>query len=251
MEFLGGVKLSNNIQVHLYKNHYQHWLSLYKDDKFIDFVANGAEISGLNVSPNGMWLAYFQKSDKDDMTYFTVWNYVNVSATDHELVRYCELLVPVTAMTCQSSFNSAGTHVACLAEWNRIHVVDLRRLDAPTEFYCATSDITSIHEAGTCFIWLGQDDYVRVIDLTMNHLIMWRYKLNHKKTKYLFIHNNRVIYMNNDGIVGVYTVNLQEKRLGICYDVKYPTGKYTDITIEENWKIVLHKKNGEKYVLNL
>jgi hypothetical protein len=249
--FLGGIQLVKNIQVHAYKNDEQHWLSLYKDDRFIDFVACGPEISGLNVSPDGMWFAYFQKSEKDEMTYFAVWKYVNISETEHEIVPYCELHVPINAMACQSCFNSAGTHVACLAEWNRVHVVDLRRLDAPTEFYGNSGSNkyeSVIYDVGDSFVWLGQEEYVRIIDLTTKHLTMWRDKL--KNTKYLFVHNNRVIHMTHDGIVGVFKVNLIGKRLGICHDVKYPTGKYVDITLEEYWNVVLHKKNGEKYTLN-
>jgi len=250
--FLGGIQLVNNIQVFAYKNEEQHWLALHKDDRFIDFVTYGTEISGLNASRDGKWFAYFQKSDKEEMTYFNVWKYVNISETEHEIVPYCELHVQINSMACQSCFNSDGTHVACLAEWNRVHVVDLRRLDAPTEFYgnngCDKHE-TSIHDAGDCFIWLSQEEYMRVIDLTTKYLTMWRYKV--KNTKYLFVHNNRVIHMTNAGIVGVFKVNLREKTLNICHDVKYPTGKYEDITLEEYWKVVLHKKNGEKYVLDL
>ena len=249
--FLGGIQLVKNIQILAYKNDEQHWLSIYKDDRFIDFVAYGPEITGLSVSQDNVWFAYFQKSSEDEMTYFSVWKYVNISETEHEIVPYCELHVPINAASFgQSCFNSAGTHVACLAEWNRVHVIDLRRLDAPTEFYGHNGcDESIIYEAGDCFVWMGHDDYVRVIDLTTKHLTMWRNTL--KNTKYFFVHNGRMVHMNNDGIVGVFKVNLPEKRLGICYDVNYPTGKYEDITFEEYWSVVLHKKNGEKYVLNL
>jgi hypothetical protein len=248
--FLGGVQLVKNIQVFAYKNDEQHWLALHKDDTFIDFVTYGAEISGLNASCDGMWFAYFQKSDKEDMTYFSVWKYVNISETEHEIVPYCELHVPINASFAQSCFNSSGTHVTCLAEWNHVHVIDLRRLDAPTEFYGHNGcELSVVYDAGDCFVWMGQDEHVRVIDLTTKYLTMWRYKV--KNTKYLFVHKDRVVHMTNNGIVGVYKVNLLEKTLNICYDVKYPTGKYEDITFEEGWKVVLHKKNGEKYVLDL
>lgn len=244
--FLGGVQLVKNIQVFAYKNEEQHWLALHKDDRFIDFVAYGPEISGLTVSYDGIWFAYFQKSDKYDVTCFAVWKYVNISDTEHEIVPYCELRVPNIGQAC---FNSDGTHVACLSETNRIHVIDLRRLDAPTEFYGSNNELgyQSIYDAGNCFIWIGHDEYVRVIDLTQKNLTMWTYKL--KNTKYLFTHKRRIIHMTTAGIVGVFKVNLQEKSLNICHDAKYPTGKYEYITIEEFNRITLHKKNGEKYCI--
>lgn len=251
--FLGGIQLVNNIQVYAYKNTEQHWLSLYKDDRFIDFVACGSEISGLNASPNGLWFAYFQKSEKD-MLDFSVWKYKQLNDTEHEIEPYTQVNIPINDFTdIQSCFNAAGTHVVCLGEWNRVHVINLKRLDAPTEFYIPNSydEIKQqvIYDVGNCFIWLGQDEYIRTIDLTTKHPTMWRDKL--KNTKYLFVHNQRIVHMTDVGIVGVFNVNLLEKRLGICHDVKYPTGKYVDITLDEYWNVVLHKKNGEKYVLDL
>lgn len=251
--FLGGIQLVNNIQVLAYKNDEQHWLSIYKDDRFIDFVAGGSEISGLNASPNGRWFAFFQKNVEKDTFDFSVWKYNQVSEKEHDIEPYCELRVPTDFPYTQSCFNSAGTHVACLSEWNRVHVIDLRRLDAPTEFYipngCDEIKQQVIYDAGNCFAWAGQDEFLRIIDLTTKHVTMWRDQL--KNTKYLFVHNDHIVHMTDAGIVGVFKVNLLEKRLGICYDVKYPTGNYEDITIEEHLKIVLHKKNGEKYVLDL
>ena len=242
--FLGGVQLTNNIQVLAYKNDAQYWLQLHKDGRFIDFVAYGPEISGLTASHDGTWFAYFQKSDKENMTYFNVWKYQQISETDHEIVPYYELHVPINAMACQSCFNSAGTHVACLAEWNRVHVVDLRRLDAPTEFYSDNGCISSIHDGGNCFVWIGQDEHVRVIDLTTKYLNMWRYKV--KNTKYLFVNNGRVVHMTNAGIVGVFRANLEQKLLSICHDIK---DQYQDITLDEYGLVVLHKKNGETYLI--
>jgi len=249
--FLGGIQLVKNIQVFAYKNDNQHWLALHKDDKFIDFVTYGPEIGGLIASNDGKWFAYLQRvSDKDMISHFTVWKHVQVSETEHEIVPYCELRVQFGGQIC---FNSAGTHVACLALSDEdeltsmIYVVDLRRLDVPTEFYILNCRNPVIFDACNSFICFGQDEYAKVIDLTTKHLTMWRYKL--KNTKYLFVHKGRVVHMSNAGIVGVFNVNLQEKRLGICYDVKYPTGNYEDITFDEHWKVVLHKKNGETYLI--
>lgn len=236
-----------NIQVFAYKNDEQHWLALHKDDRFIDFVTYGSEISGLNASRDGMWFAYFQKSEKDEMTYFAVWKYVNISETEHEIVPYCELHVPINASFGQSCFNSAGTHVACLAEWNRVHVIDLRRLDAPTEFYGHNgSNESVVYDAGDCFVWMSQDEHVMVIDLTKKYLTMWRYKV--KNTKYLFVHKDHVVHMTNDGRVGIRKVDLENKRLGVS---PYSAVKYEDISFDEGWQLVLHKKNGEKKVIDL
>jgi hypothetical protein len=251
--FLGGIQLVNGIQVHAYKNDEQHWLSLYKDDRFIDFITHGPEINGLTASLDGKWFAYFQRNPQKNMTEFVVWKYSQISDKEHEIEPYTQVNIPINDFTdIQACFNSVGTHVACLGEWNRVHVIDLRRLDSPTEFYipnsCDEIKQQVICDAGDCFAWAGQDEFLRVIDLTAKHPTMWRCKL--KNTKYLFVHNNHVIHMTDAGIIGVFNVNLREKRLGICYDVKYPTGKYEDITIEEYGRVILHKKGGQKYALD-
>ncbi len=249
--FLGGVQLTKNIQVFAYMNETQHWLSLYKDDKFIDFVAYGPEISGLTASCDGKWFAYFHRNPEKNLNEFVVWRYNQIDTKEHEIVPFTQVNIPIDDVHYwQACFNSAGTHIACLGEWNHLFVIDLTRLDAPTEFYrCDVEGPQAVYDAGDHFVWIGQDEYVRIIDLTTRHLNMWRYRL--KNTKYLFVHKNHIVHMTNDGIVGIYKANLSEKRCSICHDIKYPTGRYEEITIEECGRIKLHKKGGKHYYIDL
>jgi hypothetical protein len=245
--FLGGVQLMNNIQVHAYKNDEQHWLSLFKDDRFIDFIAYGPEINRLTASLDGKWFAYFQRNPQNNMNEFVVWKCSQISEREHDIEPYTQVNVPINDFTdIQACFNSDGTHVACLGEWNHMYIIDLRRLDAPTEFYrCDEMGPQVVYDAGDHFVWFGQDEYVRIIDLTSKHQTMWRYSL--KKTKYLFVQNRRIIHMTDDGVVGVYKANLRKKRFSICY----APGSYEDITIEEYGRIKLHKKDGKHYYIDL
>lgn len=254
--FLGGIKLVNNINVFAYKNDVQYWLSLYKDDKFVDFVAYGPEISGLTVSCDGIWFAYFQKNPQNEKLQFSVWKYNKLSEKEHEIVPYCEIHIPLNDFQYfQACFSSNGTHVACLGEWNHVYIIDLQRIDVPTEFYIPNGgEIDSpqmLYDVGTHFIWFGQDEFARIIDLTTTtkRPMMWRYKM--KNTKYLFVINNHVVHMTEEGIVGIYVANLREKRFEICHNIKYPTGEYNDISIEEDGRIKLHKNGGEYYYIDL
>lgn len=252
--FLGGVQLINNIQVFAYKNDEQHWLSVYKDDKFIDFVTHGPEINGLIASRDGKWFTYFQRNPETNVNEFIVWKYNQINANEHEIVPYTQINLMNdecrTDINVQACFNSAGTHVACLGEWNHIYVIDLRRLDAPTEFYrCGIDGSQIIYDAGDHFVWIGQDECARIIDLTTKHPTMWKFEFIN--TKYLFVHNQHIIYMSIAGAVGIYKSNLRAKRCDICNDVHYPTGRYEDITIEEYFRIKLHKKDGTHYYIDL
>lgn len=173
-QFLGGVQLANNIQIHSYKNEEQSWLSLYKDDKFVGFVTSGPEISELTGSADGKWFAYFQKDPLHGVMQFNVWK-----CYQNEAVSYMEFHTPLdTSSAAGICFNAACTHVIALCEWNHVVVIDLMRLDAPTEFYipngcdevrpqtvCCGTDVNS-------FMWYGQDEYMRVIDLTTRHPTM-------------------------------------------------------------------------------
>ena len=257
MSFLGGVHLVNGIQIAAFKNSQQHWLSIIKNGCFADFVDYGDEISGLTASPDGLWFAYFQKNVEKGVLEFVVWKYKQLSETEHEIEPYTELYVPIDWAFAQACFNSAGTHVACLSEWNHIYIVDLRRLDAPTEFYipngCDEVRPQVVYDAGNHFIWFGQDEFVRIIDLTSNDPTMWRDKLTFggKKTKYMFVRNNHIVHMSDDGVIVICKAKLLEKRLEIFYDNKYPTGKYEDITIDEYGNIKIHKKSGKHFVIDL
>ena len=92
--FLGGVQLINNIQVHAYKNDVQYWLSLFKDDKFVDFVTYGPEINSLTASLDGKWFAYFQRNPQNNVNEFAVWKCSQISDTEHEVEPYAQVNMP-------------------------------------------------------------------------------------------------------------------------------------------------------------
>jgi hypothetical protein len=206
-------------------------------------------MNGLTASIDGKWFAYFQRNPQNDVNEFVVWKCSQTSETEHEIEPYTQVNMPLDeSQWPQACFNSDGTHVACLGEWNRVHVVDLRRLDAPTEFYrCDSEGPQALYDAGDHFVWLGQDEFVRIIDLTTKHLTMWRYRM--KNTKYLFVQNRQIIHMTDDGVVRVYKANLRDKRCSsVCYAAP---GRYEDITIEEYGRIKLHKKDGKHHYIDL
>lgn len=162
--YLGGVQLVNNIQIHNYENEIQSWLSLYKDDVFVDFVAYGPKISGLTASSDGIWFAYFQQNPEKGRTEFHVWKYNKIDEKTHEIVPYTQLNIEFDKPTI--CFNKLNTHVACLIDWNRVSVIDLRRLDAPTEFYRVGDKVSeqAIYDGEDCFVWVSGSDK-RIIEL--------------------------------------------------------------------------------------
>jgi hypothetical protein len=169
--FLGGIQLINNIQIHNYENETQSWLSLFMRDTFIDFVAYGPKISGLTASSDGTWFAYFQQNPEKSRTEFHMWKYNQINGKNHEIVPYTQLNIVFDAPAI--CFNKLNTHVACLVDWNRVSVIDLRRLDAPTEFYRVGDEVgeQGIYvDNEDCFVWVS--DNARVIDLTTRHPTM-------------------------------------------------------------------------------
>jgi hypothetical protein len=72
-QYLGGVQLIDNINIFAYKNDIIHWISLYKNDKFIDFITYGPETSLPVVSPCGMFVAYYQKDIDNNKLNFEIW----------------------------------------------------------------------------------------------------------------------------------------------------------------------------------
>jgi hypothetical protein len=173
-QFLGGLQLAHNIQIHAYKNDEQHWLSLVKDDKFIDFVTSGPEIGCLTASDDGKWFAYFQKDPLGGVLQFCVWKCDQFDATP-----FTEFHTPLdTSLELEMTsicFNSESTHIVGLCEWNHVAVIGLDRLDAPTEFYILNgrdAETGCVRKLCKNFIWVGHDGYARTIVLNTKYPTM-------------------------------------------------------------------------------
>lgn len=278
-QFLGGVQLADNIHILYYKNDTSHWLSIYNSDKFIDFVTVGLEIHMLTASPCGKFVAFYQVNPDHQTLDFDVWKY---DAEDQSLIPYSLIKTPidialsghtvrngiespaqcnatdvtpirVTGMP-QICFNKKSTHVIGLGEWNHVYVVNLTKLDAPTEFYIANSGDETVQQViytgpENYFAWFGQDEYVRIIDLNGTYPTMWSDKLlfgkihadYNKHSKYFFEFCGYLVYMSDSGTVVLANPNLQEKRLQLEYNIKYPVTKCTDITVIDGNTLCFHQ----------
>jgi hypothetical protein len=253
--FLGGIQLANNIQIHHYKNDEIHWLSLYKSDKFVEFVVTGAEIYNLTASPCGKFMAYYQVNPDKQTLDFDVWKY---DTEAQELVPYSLIKTPVefalSEHMTQICFNKQSTYVICLGEWNHVYVVNLTKIAAPTEFFIANGGDDTVQQViytgpENYFAWFGQDEYVRIIDLNGNYPTMWSDKLlfgksnsdYNKHSKYFFEFCGYLVYMSDSGTVVLAKPNLQEKRLQPEYNIKYPVNKCTDITIIDGNTLCFHQ----------
>lgn len=260
--FLGGVQLDDNIQVLSFKNDMQHWLSLYKDDKFIEFITTGAEIGTLTRSPCGTYIAYYQIDSGADMLNFELWKY-NKNA--QELVPCPMIKTPLSSALgldiTRICFSRDSKYVACLDEWNHINIINLLDDTVRTEFNIL-SDCDDIRPqtiySGTenYFVWFGQDEYVRIIDLNGPYPTMWMDKLmfgslnaNYNSfTKYFFEFNGYIVFMNYKGTIVLAKPNLQDKRIQPEYNIKYPVTKYSDISIIDGKTLCFHtqtKQNGK------
>lgn len=254
-QFLGGVQLADNVQILSYKNDTTHWLSLYKDDKFIDFVATGPEIHMLTSSPCGKFVAFYQVNPDQQTLDFDVWKY---DSEDQSLNPYSSIKTPIDIAlkehTTQICFNKQSTHVIGLGEWNHTHVVNLTKLEPHTEFYIANGCDEIMEQSiytgpENYFAWFGQDEYVRIIDLNGNYPTMWTDKLlfgkananYNKHCKYFFEFKGYLVYMSDSGTVILAKPNLQEKRLQPEYNIKYPVTKCTDITIIDGNTLCFHQ----------
>jgi hypothetical protein len=254
-QYLGGVQLADNIQILSYKNDTTHWLSLYKDEKFIEFVTHGPEIYTLNASPCGKFLAYYQSNPDTNTIDFDIWKY---DAEDQSFDIFTSIKTSLdTALSghmTQICFNTQSTHVIGLSEWNHVYVVPLTKLEPPTEFYIANGcdEIMQqvIHTGPeNYFAWFGQDEYVRIIDLNGKHPVMWSDKLlfskansgYNKNSKYFFVFCGYLVYMSNSGTIILAKPNLQDKLIQPDYNIKYPVTKYTDISIIDGKTLCFHR----------
>ena len=254
-QFLGGVQLADNIQILYYKNDATYWLSLYKSDKFIDFVTTGSEIYNLSSSPCGKFVAFYQINPDQQTLDFDVWKY---DAEDQSLIPYSSIKTPIDIAlkehTTQICFNKQSTYVIGLGEWNHAYVVNLTKLDSPTEFYIANRGDESVQQVihtgpENYFAWFGQDEYVRIIDLNGTYPTMWTDKLlfgksnadYNKYSKYFFEFCGYLVYVSDRGTVVLAKPNLQEKRLQPEYNIKYPVTKCTDITIIDGNTLCFHQ----------
>jgi hypothetical protein len=254
-QFLGGVQLADDIQVLSYKNDTTYWLSLYKNDKFIDFITYGPEIYMLTASQCGRFIAFYQVNPDQKSLDFDIWKY---DSEDQSLIPYSLTKIPIDIslpghMT-QICFNKKSTHVIGLGEWNHVYLINLTKLEPPTEFYIANGcnvPMQQVIHTGSenYFAWFGQDEYIRIIDLNTEYPTMWTDKLLFGKTnsdynkhsKYFFEFCGYLVYMSDSGTIVLAKPNLQEKRIQPDYNIKYPVTKYTDISIVDGNTLCFHK----------
>lgn len=258
-QFLGGIQLADNISILSYKNENGHWLSLYKYDKFINFVTYGSEFHMLTASPCGYFFAYYQSNPHEQTLDFDVWEY---DPTDQLIQQYTAIKTPLDKalplhMT-QLCFNYKSTHVIGLSEWNRAHLINLTQLDAHTEFnipteYSLLRQQKIFTGSENYFAWFGQDEYLRIIDLNTEPSTMWHEKIITSKIKkdnlvyikYFFEFNGYIVFMFLNGSIMMCKPDLQNKCIRIDYDVKCPVRNCTDITIIDN-KTICFETNNDK-----
>lgn len=263
-QYLGGVQLIDNIQILSYKNSTTHWLSLYKHDKFINFITQGSEIHTLTSSPCGKFFAFYRVDSETKLLNFEIWQ-VDIDIEEQSLIQYTIVKTPIDIAlsdkhTAQICFNKQSTYVIGLGEWNHVYVINLTKLEPYTEFYIAngyTELMQQVIYTGpeNYFVWFGQDEYVRIIDLNGKFPVMWSDKLLFGKTnaeynkhsKYFFEFNGYLVYMSISGIIVITTPNLQTKRIQPEYNITYPVAKYTDISIIDGKTLCFHQGN-DKFV---
>lgn len=253
-QFLGGVPLADNLQILSYKNETTYWLSLYKNDKFIDFVTQGPEIYTLTASPCGKFMAFYQDNPDMNTIDFDIWKY---DAEEQTLSPYSSIKIPndiaLPGYMTQICFNNQSTYVIGLGEWNHTYVVNLSKLEPPTEFYIANGCDEPIPQviytgAENYFAWFGQDEYIRIIDLNGVYPEMWSDKLlfgknnsdYNKNIKYFFEFCGYLVYMSDSGTIILAKPNLQEKYIQPDYNIQYPVTKYTDISIVDGNTLCFH-----------
>ena len=164
-------------------------------------------------------------------------------------------------------FNKQSTYVIGLGQWNHVYLINLRKLDAPIEFFIPNS-CDEVREQviytgdENYFAWFGQDEYVRVIDLNTKVPTLWTDKIlfsvkkYHLACKYFYEFNGYLVFMDKKGKTVLTKPNLEEQRLQLVFNIKYPVTEYTDISIIDGKTLCFHtpiksknKTINEEYIV--